>query len=209
MRIANGAVTRAGRPLAAVSKIPGMSELTRVLSALDPGDPHAAERILPLVYDELRELAARQIARENPGHTLQATALVHEAYLRVAGGGGPCWHGRRHFFAATAEAMRRILVEQARRKKSLKRGGGSRREPLDDGPLAAPPETAAEDLIALDDALRQLEAEAPDKARLVKLRYFAGASVEDAARLMGISPATAKRYWTYSRAWLYGRLHGE
>ena len=188
----------------------GMADVTQLLAAAEAGDPHAADQLLPLVYDELRKLAAARMAAEKPGQTLQATALVHEAYLRLVGGQPAGWSGRGHFFAAVAEAMRRILVDQARRKHSIKRGGGRKREPVDDVAVVAATEVAAAgDLIALDDALRQLEAQDPDKARLVKLRYFTGASIEEAAELMGISPATAKRYWTYSRSWLYGKLHGE
>jgi RNA polymerase sigma factor (TIGR02999 family) len=192
-----------------------MSDVTRILSALEHGDPHAAEQLLPLVYDELRKLAAEKLAREQPGQTLQATALVHEVYLRLVGGEGqdssPAWDGRGHFFAAAAESMRRILIDQARRKHSGKRGGGRGRVPLDDAAaaLAAPDGEPVDDLLALDDALRQLAAEDPVKARLVELRYFAGVSLEDAARMLGVSPATAKRYWVYARSWLYGKLHAD
>jgi RNA polymerase sigma factor (TIGR02999 family) len=193
-----------------------MSEVTRILSDIKRGDPAAAGRLWPLVYDELRRLAAQKLAAEKPGQTLQATSLVHEAYLRLVpdpggepGGDQSLWQCRAHFFAAAAEAMRRILVDQARRKQSVKRGGGRRRLPLDEAATLAAPEGAAqEDLLALDEALRELEAEEPVKARLVKLRYFAGASLEDAARMLDVSPATAKRYWVYARSWLYGRLHG-
>jgi RNA polymerase sigma factor (TIGR02999 family) len=193
-----------------------MSEVTRILSAIERGDPQAAAQLLPLVYDELRKLAAQKLAQENPGQTLEATALVHEAYLRlVASGGGrqppgePHWDGRDHFFAAAAEAMRRILIDQARRKQSQKRGGRLRRVELDAGAsLAAPGGRAAEDLLALDEALRQFEAEDPLKARLVKLRYFAGLSLAEAAEALGISAAAAKHRWIYARSWLYGKLHG-
>jgi RNA polymerase sigma factor (TIGR02999 family) len=187
-----------------------MSEVTRVLSAIEAGDPQAAAQLLPLVYQELRTLAAQKLAREGPGQTLQATALVHEAYLRlvdveqVQG-----WDSRGHFFAAAATAMQRILVDQARRKHSRKRGGSRRRVDLDAGALlAAPEECAAEDLLALDEALQQLEAEDPLKARLVRLRYFAGLSLPEAAEALGISAATAKRHWVYARSWLYGKVHG-
>jgi RNA polymerase sigma factor (TIGR02999 family) len=188
-----------------------MSEMTRIMSAIEQGDPHAAEQLLPLVYDELRRLAARRLAQERPGETLQATALVHEAYLRLVDvPQAQQWDSRGHFFAAAAEAMRRILIDQARRRHSQKRGGGLRRVELDAGAaLAAPEDDAADDLLALDEALRQFEGEDPLKARLVKLRYFAGLSLADAAAALGISAATAKRYWVYARAWLYGKVHGQ
>ena len=187
-----------------------MNEVTRILAAIEQGDARAAEQLLPLVYEELRKLAAQRMAREQPGQTLQATALVHEAYLRLVGDGGVAWDNRRHFFAAAAEAMRRILIDQARRHQSAKHGGTRQRVPLDElAALAAPDAVPADDLLALDEALQQLEAEDPAKARLVKLRYFAGVSLEDAAQMLGISPATAKRFWVYARSWLYGKLHGE
>ena len=187
-----------------------MSEVTRILSAIDQGDPNAAERLLPLVYDELRALAAQKLALEKPGQTLQATALVHEAYLRLVDtDDAQRWDSRGHFFAAAAEAMRRILIDEARRKQSRKRGGGLRRVELDAGALlAAPEENAADDLLALDEALRQFETEDPLKARLVKLRYFAGLTLQEAAQALGISVASAKRHWVYARSWLYGRVHG-
>jgi RNA polymerase sigma factor (TIGR02999 family) len=187
-----------------------MSEVTRILSAIEQGDPHAADQLLPLVYEELRQLAAAKLAQEKPGQTLQATALVHEAYLRLVGSEqGKAWDSRGHFFAAAAEAMRRILIDQARRKHSHKRGGDRRRVELDAGTLlAAPEEQAAEDLLALDEALQQFESEEPLKARLVKLRYYAGLSLPDAAAALGISLATAKRHWIYARSWLYGKVHG-
>jgi RNA polymerase sigma factor (TIGR02999 family) len=185
-----------------------MSEVTRLLSALSQGDPHGAEQLLPLVYDELRRLAAQKLAQEGPGQTLQPTALVHEAYLRLVEG-DQSWDSRGHFFAAAAEAMRRILIDNARRKHSRKRGGDLRRVDLDTGALLAETsEHAAEDLLALDEALQQFEGEEPVKARLVKLRYFAGLSLADAARALGISLATAKRHWVYARSWLYGKIHG-
>jgi RNA polymerase sigma factor (TIGR02999 family) len=188
-----------------------MSEVTRILSALEQGDPQAAEQLLPLVYQELRELAARRLAQEKPGQTLQATALVHEAYLRLVDAEkAQGWKGRGHFFAAAALAMRRILVDQARHKQSLKAGGARQRVPLDQGAcLVAPAGTPREDLLALDEALRQLELEDPVKARLVELRFFAGVSLDDAAGMLGVSPATAKRYWVYARSWLYDRLQGD
>jgi RNA polymerase sigma factor (TIGR02999 family) len=177
-----------------------MSEVTRILSAIEQGDPLAASRLLPLVYDELRQLAAHRLALEAPGQTLEATALVHEAYLRLVGPGqAQQWDGRGHFFAAAAEAMRRILVESARRRRSGKRGGGRARREL--GPDLAAPQ-ADEDLLALDEALARLEAEEPQVAELVKLRYFAGLTVPQAAAHLGIAPRTADSWWSYARAWL-------
>jgi RNA polymerase sigma factor (TIGR02999 family) len=182
-----------------------MSEVSRLLSAMGQGDPQAADRLLPLVYDELRRLAAVGLAGEKPGHTLQATALVHEAYLRLIDAGSePTWENRRHFFAAAAEAMRRILIDHSRRKKRAKRGGGWRRVELES--LELPAAARGEDLLALDEALDGLAQEAPLKAELVKLRFFAGLSVEEAAGCLGISRATADRYWAYARAWLYDRV---
>jgi RNA polymerase sigma factor (TIGR02999 family) len=188
-----------------------MTDVTCILSAIEQGDPRAAERLLPLVYDELRQLAAQKLAQEKPGQTLQATALVHEAYLRLVDGKVvQSWDSRGHFFAAAAEAMRRILIDRARRKHSFKRGGGLRRVELDGSALVAAHEApAAADLLALDEALRQFESEDPLKARLVKLRYYAGLSLEDAAAVLGISLATAKRYWVYARSWLYGKIQGQ
>jgi RNA polymerase sigma factor (TIGR02999 family) len=195
-----------------------MSDVTQILSAIEKGDPHAAEQLLPLVYDELRKLAAQRLAQETPGQTLEATALVHEAYLRLvippksspSQGGeteGVHWDSRGHFFAAAAEAMRRILIDQARRKQSEKRGGSLRRVNLDGAALlAASEEHAAAELLALDEALQQLATEDPVKARLVELRYFAGLSLPQAALALGISTGTAKRYWVYARSWLYGKL---
>jgi RNA polymerase sigma factor (TIGR02999 family) len=186
-----------------------MTDVTRLLDAAAAGDPKAAADLLPLVYDELRKLAARELAAEKPGQTLQATALVHEAYLRLVGTGpGPGWNGRGHFFGAAARAMRQVLVDAARAKAADKRGGDRLRVSLDEASgLATPDGPPADDLLALDEALAALEAEDPRKARLVELRYFAGLSVEDAAAALGISPATAKRDWTYARSWLYGRLN--
>ncbi|SIO58319.1 RNA polymerase, sigma subunit, ECF family [Singulisphaera sp. GP187] len=190
-----------------------MKDLIGLLSAVEQGDPTAAEQLLPLVYDELRLLAAQRLAQERPGQTLQATALVHEAYVRLVGSargqGQAGWSGRNHFLAAAAEAMRRILIENARRKKAQKRGGAHSRVKLDgidipDGPDGAP----AEDLLALDEALTRLAREDPGKAELVKLRYFAGLSVEEAAEALGISRATAARHWDYARSWLYCELQG-
>jgi RNA polymerase sigma factor (TIGR02999 family) len=193
-----------------------MNEVTRILSAIDGGDPAAARDLLPLVYEELRKLAAQRIANEKPGQTLQATALVHEAYLRLVDVDEvkrQQWSGRGHFFAAAAEAMRRILIEQARRSGSEKRGGGVRRVDLNSAeaatPLSRPDSTAADDLLAIDEALTHFETIDPEKARLVKLRYFAGLSLQDAADALGISQATAKRHWVYARSWLYGKLRGQ
>jgi RNA polymerase sigma factor (TIGR02999 family) len=187
---------------------PEMTEVSRILSAIEAGDPSAAEQLLPLVYEELRRLAAQRMALEKPGQTLQATALVHEAYLRLLGGESqPHWDGRGHFFAAAAEAMRRILIDEARRKKSEKAGGQMQRVGLDERILAGPSDAHdPDDLLALDEALRQFEAEDPLKARLVKLRYFAGLPLPEAAAALGISLATAKRHWVYARSWLYGRV---
>jgi RNA polymerase sigma factor (TIGR02999 family) len=184
-----------------------MNDVTRILSAIDQGDPQAAERLLPLVYGELRKLAAQRLAREKAGQTLQATALVHEVYLRLVGpDDAQVWSSRGHFFAAAAEAMRRILVERARRKRSEKHGGQRSREDLDAVEIAI--DGPSEDLLALDEALTQLAAENPANAELVKLRYFAGLSLGDTARALGISAATAKRNWTYARAWLFRRVEG-
>ena len=188
-----------------------MGEVTQILFAIERGEPRAADRLLPLVYDELRHLAGRRIAHERPGQTLQATALVHEAYLRLVDQDRiQRWDSRGHFFAAAAEAMRRILVEHARRKKTEKHGGRHVRHALDDVEVAAAAESPTEDILALDEALTRLAAEDPAKAELVKLRYFAGLSVEEAAGVLGISRATADRYWSYARVWLYSELtHGE
>jgi RNA polymerase sigma factor (TIGR02999 family) len=177
-----------------------MNDVTRILSAVEHGDRDAAEHLLPLVYDELRKLAARRLARERPGHTLQATALVHEAYVRLVGPGDPRgWDGRGHFFAAAAEAMRRILVENARRKGRRKRGGGLARR-FEDLDVSAPERPEA--LLALDEALDRLSAESPQAAELVKLRFFVGFRNDEAASLLGISPRKADQIWAYARAWL-------
>jgi RNA polymerase sigma factor (TIGR02999 family) len=182
-----------------------MNDVTRILSAIEQGDPHAAEQLLPLVYDELRKLAARRLAHEKPGQTLQATALVHEAYLRLVGPDSDrTWDSRSHFFAAAAEAMRRILVENARRKQAWKHGGAQRRADLDLDALVAPePEM---DLLVLDAALDRLAERDPQKARLVELRYFAGLTGDQAAAVLGISPSSADRQWVYTRAWLRREL---
>ena len=179
-----------------------MDAITKVLNAIEHGDPHAAEQLLPLVYDELRKLAAERMAQEKPGQTLQATALVHEAYLRLVGGEQPRdWDGRQHFFAAAAEAMRRILIDRARHKQTRKAGGGRRRLELDDIEPALQ-EGNGDRLLALDEALRQLEAEDPRKAALVKLRFFAGLTAEQAAAALGVSLSTAEKDWAYARSWL-------
>jgi RNA polymerase sigma factor (TIGR02999 family) len=183
-----------------------MTEVTRILSAIDQGDPHAASRLLPLVYDELHRLAAQRLAHEAPGQTLQPTALVHEAYLRLVGDGEPRhWDDRRHFFAAAAEAMRRILVENARRKHAGKRGGGQRRVPLEEFHRIS---ESPQDLLDLDDALTRFAAEEPAKAQLVQLRFFAGLSTPEAAAALGVSLATAERWWAYARTWLFSELSG-
>lgn len=179
-----------------------MSEFSRILSQIESGDPQAAEQLLPLVYNELRQLAAQRLAHEKPGQTLQATALVHEAYLRLVG--DQHFDNRGHFFAAAAEAMRRILLNRARDKKRLKRGGERRRIDLDQIEIAL--DTEDEELLALDEALAQLDAEDPQAARLVNLRFFAGLTLKEAAASLGLSQRTAERQWTYARAWLYARL---
>jgi RNA polymerase sigma factor (TIGR02999 family) len=184
-----------------------MSDVTRLLNAIEQGDPHAADQLLPLVYTELRRLAARKLAREAPGQTLDATALVHEAYLRLVGDDPErSWDSRGHFFAAAAEAMRRILVDNARRKRSRKRGGGQVRQELDEARLPAPQPT--DDLLALDEALNKLAAKDKVKADLVQLRYFAGLTLEQAAQVLGLSRSTADRYWAYARAWLHQEITG-
>ncbi|HEV3446901.1 MAG TPA: ECF-type sigma factor [Gemmataceae bacterium] len=185
-----------------------MSDISRILSAIEQGDPQAAEQLLPLVYEELRRLAAQKMGLEAPGQTLQATALVHEAYLRLVGAQkGQRWDSRGHFFAAAAEAMRRILINRARDKKRVKRGGERRRVDLDRIEIAL--DTNDEQLIALDEALTQLAVEAPEAARLVNLRFFAGLTLKDAAVSLGLAPRTAERQWAYARAWLYARLRSD
>ena len=187
-----------------------MSDVTRLIDAAAAGDPIAAAELLPLVYDELRKLAAGHLASEKPGQTLQATALVHEAYLRLVGpgDGGPEWNGRGHFFGAAARAMRQILVDAARRKAADKRGGDRLKLSFAtaDG-VTAPAAPPADDLLDLDAALTKLAELDPVKARLVELRYFAGLTEAEAATALGLSPATAGRYWLYARSWLYGELH--
>jgi RNA polymerase sigma factor (TIGR02999 family) len=195
-----------------------MNEVTRILNAIDHGDPNAASQLLPLIYDELRTLASQKLAQEAPGQTLQATALVHEAYLRLVASGaaesgeGRQWNSRGHFFAAAAEAMRRILVENARRKKALRRGGDRQRLDLDLAEPAAP--AISEDLLALDEALEKLAQKDPTKAELVKLHYFAGLTMEQTAAMLGTSVATAHRWWNYARdpcwriSWARARKRG-
>jgi len=185
-----------------------MADVTQLLDAAAAGDPKAAAELLPLVYDELRKLAAARMAEEKPDQTLQATALVHEAYLRLVGGQKQQdWNGRGHFFAAAAEAMRRILVEQARSKGRQKRGGERQRLSLDD--LEIPFTGPSDELLAVDEVLTRLAEKHPEKADLVKLRFFGGLTGEEAAQALGISPATADRYWTFARAWLFRELAGE
>jgi RNA polymerase sigma factor (TIGR02999 family) len=185
-----------------------MTDVTSLLSALEQGAPQAAEQLLPLIYEELRRLAAQKLAHERPGQTLQATALVHEAYLRLVGGEqAQSWNGRRHFFAAAAEAMRRILIDRARQKQTRKAGGGSRRLDLElDDLEPAPEERNGDRLLALDEALGQLEAADPRKSELVKLRFFAGLTAAEAAAALGVSTSTAEKDWTYARSWLRVRI---
>lgn len=185
----------------------GVSDVTQILSAIEQGDPHAAADLLPLVYDELRKLAAARLADEKPGQTLQPTALVHEAYVRLVGGEQPQdWNGRGHFFSAAAEAMRRILVESARRKRAGKRGGGGHRQSLDGEEPAAT--KTPDDVFALDEALAKLAAVDPPAAELVRLRYFAGLPIPAVAEILGISPRTADRIWAYAKTWLLQELGG-
>jgi RNA polymerase sigma factor (TIGR02999 family) len=182
-----------------------MSDITQLLNAVARGEKRAADELLPLIYDELRRLAAQRLSREKPGQTLDATALVHEAYLRLVGPDvEPHWDGRGHFFAAAAEAMRRILIDNARRKRRPKHGGDRRRVDLDEALIVDEPR---EDLLALDEALSKLAEREPVKAELVKLRYFAGLTVPEAAGVLGISVPTAERYWTFARVWLYAALN--
>src|SRR5262245_33905469 len=182
-----------------------MSDVTRILSAIEEGDPHAAEQLLPLVYDELRKLAARRLVQEKPGQTLQPTALVHGACLRLGGDGqAQHWNGRGHFFAAAAEAMRRILIDNARRKRRPKHGGDRQRVDLDEACSLA--DDGAEQVLLVSDALDKLAQESPDKAAFVKLRFFAGLSAQEAAEAMGISRATGDRYWSYAKVFIYCAL---
>src|SRR5438270_3015406 len=192
-----------------------MSNVTHILSAIEQGDPHAAAQLLPLVYDELRKLAAQKLAREKPGHTLDATALVHEAYLRLVvparGASQPPvdkhWNTSGHFFTAAAEAMRRILIDQARHKQSRRRGGGQRRQDIEHDQIAAAEPSL--DILAVNEALERFEEVDPLKADLVKLRYFAGLTIPQAADALGVSSTTADRYWAYARAWLHAELKKE
>jgi RNA polymerase sigma factor (TIGR02999 family) len=181
-----------------------MADVTQILSRIGSGDPSACEQLLPLVYDELRKLAARRLAQEKPGQTLQATALVHEAYLRLVGDGHPQWDGRGHFFAAAAEAMRRILVEQARRKDRIKRGGDFVRQALDDVPFAT--QHKLDEILAVDEALKKLESQNSSAAQLVKLRYFVGMTIPETAQALGVSPRKADQLWAYARAWLLAEM---
>ncbi|MHC4091382.1 MAG: sigma-70 family RNA polymerase sigma factor [Planctomycetota bacterium] len=187
-----------------------MSDVTRILTAIDNGDTEASKSLLPLVYEELRKLATQRMAKEAGGQTLQATALVHEAYLRLVGpeqDSDRRWDSRGHFFAAAAEAMRRILIDRARAKGALKRGGRPQRLRLDQDPLTR--DDLSAELLDLDAALQKLAAEDPAKAELVKLRFFAGVTLEEVAGMLGISPATADRHWAYARAWLYNEMSAE
>jgi RNA polymerase sigma factor (TIGR02999 family) len=185
-----------------------MTDVTQILSRIESGDAAAAEQLLPLVYGELRRLASYRLRHEQAGQTLQPTALVHEAYLRLADGtNGRRWNSRGHFFAAAAEAMRRILVERARRRRRLKHGGNRRREHRDIALVGGDAPTL--DLLALDDALEKLAGDHPAKAELVKLRYFAGLTIPEAAEALGVSVATAERYWSFARGWLYAEISAE
>ena len=182
-----------------------MTDVTRILNAIEGGHAQATDELLPLVYEELRLLAAQKLSHENPGQTLQATALVHEAYIRLVGSASASWNSRRHFFAAAAEAMRRILIENARRKKSLKRNAQAVQVDLEG--LSESHEGQDDEILALDEALQQLAAEDPTKEELVKLRYFAGLSIDQAAEALGISRATAIRHWSFARAWLFNAIN--
>ena len=184
-----------------------MSDVTRILNSASNGDARAANELLPLVYEELRKLAAAKMASENPGHTLQPTALVHEAWLRLAGDANRKWNDRTHFFAAAAEAMRRILVDNARRKRAQRHGGGQQRLELPD--LAAPSAPNDDQLLVVNDALDKFAALDPQKAELLKLRYFVGMTIEETSEALGISKATAKRHWDYAKAWLYEEIRAQ
>ncbi len=181
-----------------------MSDVTRILEAAQQGDPTAAEQLLPLVYEELRRLAAHKMANEAAGHTLQPTALVHEAWLRLVGNENQKWDGRAHFFAAAAEAMRRILIDRARRKHAVRHGGNQQRLDIQEDDLASP--TDDDQLLAVSDALDKLAVQHKVEAELVKLRYFVGMTNDEAADVLGISPRTAKYYWTHARAWLFREI---
>src|SRR5581483_2866025 len=184
-----------------------MSDVTRILNAIEHGDAKAADELLPLVYEELRKLASYKMANEAPGQTLQPTALVHEAWLRLSGNQNQKWDGRGHFFAAAAEAMRRILIDKARRKKALRHGGELHRTEVDLGNLTAPAED--DKLLAVNEALEKFAAQDRRKAELVKLRYFAGLTIGQAAEVLGVSEPTAKRHWAYARAWLFREIQDE
>ena len=181
-----------------------MSDVTRVLQSIESGDAKAADELLPLVYDELRRLATHRMAQESPGQTLQPTALVHEAWLRLTGNENVKWEGRAHFFAAAAEAMRRILIDNARRKRAARHGGGQQRVNVEELDITG--QAKDDELLAVHEALDRFAAVDRQKAELVKLRYFAGLTIDEAAEILGISPATAKRYWTFARAWLYREI---
>ena len=183
-------------------------DVTQLLQQIDQGDSNAADKLLPLIYDQLRSLAIQKLRNEPAGQTLQGTALVHEAYIKLVGGNSrQVWHGRRHFFAAAAEAMRRILVDNARRKKSVKHGGDREREPLQEE-IAEDGGPDQDQLLAISEALEKFRREDPQKAELVKLRYFAGLTLPEIADLLGISRATASRHWTYAKAWLFDEIFG-
>ena len=182
-----------------------MSDVTRILNAIERGDAKAADELLPLVYEELRKLAAHRMANEAPGQTLQPTALVHEAWLRLVGSENPKFEGRAHFFGAAAEAMRRILIDRARRKRARRHGGGQRRVNVEEVEIAADAED--DRVLAISDALDKFAARDKQKAELVKLRYFVGMTIEESAQVLGISEPTAKRYWVYARAWLYNEIN--
>jgi len=181
-----------------------VTHVTQILERVEKGDGNAAAELLPLVYEQLRALAAAKMAQEAPGNTLQPTALVHEAWLRLAGGQNQHWNSRNHFFMAAAEAMRRILVERARQKARLKRGGGQQRVPLEELDVAI--HSDSETLLLVEEALERLAAQDPVKAKLVELRFFAGLSLAEAAPVLGVSEPTAKRYWAYARAWLFQEI---
>ncbi|MFC1795055.1 ECF-type sigma factor [Planctomycetota bacterium] len=182
-----------------------MSDVTQILTAIENGDTKAADNLLPLVYEELRRLASKKMSLESPGQTLQPTALVHEAYIRLVGSEARNWNSRTHFFCAAAESMRRILIDNARRKQRLKRGGGQEKLGLEDAEITI--EAPSGDIVALDEALAKLASTDKEKADLVKLRYFAGLTLEQAADILGLSKSMAKRHWTYARAWLYRQIN--
>src|SRR5277367_2379798 len=184
-----------------------MADVTQILTAIEQGDPHAAEQLLPLVYDELRRLAASKLAHEHPGQTLQATALVHEAWLRLGGQENQAWNGRPHFLGAAAEAMRRILIDNARRKRAVRHGGGQQRVDLQEVEIAVA--VKDDDLLEVNAALERFAAQDKQKAELVKLRYFTGLTIEEAAEILGVSTPTANRWWAYARAWLHKEIEDQ